>query len=260
MIKKLLLCLLLSVTLTGCKKEVTVTDTKYFEVPMQDDAVCRIKIPEQWGILEQDAFHYWKINDDTTVYKTVVPSNVGKKDGECTYTSTAVSRNFEGGTITINTSKDMVPFMTKMLNEAELVNREVKQYKELTTDKLPDYVDLPMSMTNNGLYMPTECEDVLSLAFTAANTIEGSSFVGSWLMNAKINDLKPLLHNIVTCNTEDARLTSWFESDDCYYAVSGNKVVAAKKLTFNQWYCYVASLDDYASYVTKAMLNIDNIK
>lgn len=260
MIRKVYVLLILMLTLTGCKEAPEILDTKYFEVPMKDCKVLSIEIPADWNLMEQDGFYYWKLSPDTTVYKTEVPVHVGKLDGECYYTATSVSRNFDYGTVTINTTREMVPYMVTKLNEAELFERQVLQYKELVTTELPEYEDLPMHLTNNGLYMPTDCEDVLSLAFTAANTIKGESFVGSWLMNSKLEDLKPYLHNIVTCNTEDNTLSKWYESGDVYYAVSENKVVAAKKLTYNQWYCYVASIDDYSNYVVKAMHDIDVVK
>ena len=257
MFKKFCILLCCVLFLGGCRKaEEEVVDTKVFEIPMKDNKYCRLEIPSNWNLQEQDGFYYWKLNDDTTVYKTEVGSYIGKVDGECYYTATSVSRNFEYGTITINSTNDMVPYIRTMLNKAELVERQVKQYRELGTSKLPSYADLPMALTNNGLYMPEGCDDVLSLSFTASNQISGSSFIGSWIMKAKLEDIKPLLHNIVTCNTSDAKLTSWFEDSNTYYAMSENKVVAAKKLTYNQWYCYVASLDNYADYVTKAMFNV----
>lgn len=246
--------------LTGCSKEPETIKTKYFEVPMDDNRLLRMEVPVEWDITEQDAFHYWRFSDGTTLYKTSTAVSVGDQIGNCYYTTYAVSRNFEDASITISTDKNMVATVGALLDRAEIIERDVLQYKELGLDYLPEYADLPMQLTNNGLYMPTECEDVTSVTFTAANTVNGTSFVTSWIMKSKIEDLKPLLNNIATCNTTSGKLVEWYENKEIYYAVSENKVVAARKLTFNQWCCYVASLDSYKDYVTKAMFNIDNIK
>lgn len=256
--KKLLFLTLFSVLLLcGCGKAAELdTTTQVFEIPMKDNLYCRLELPGTWEVTKQDAFHYWQFNDVYDIYKIKTPVTTGKESNGCYYSGTTVSRNFDEGTITINADKEYMKTLGMYLSSAEIVERDVLQYRELEVEYLPEYVDLPMQLTNNGLYMPTECEDVSSTAFTAASSIQGTSYVTSWIMKAKLENIKPLLHTLAVCNSGSSKLEWWYESNDVYFVASADKVACAKKLTYNQWCCYVASNDDFRYYPIKAMFNI----
>lgn len=251
----LILCLF---CLSGCGKDVVIdTTTQIFEIPMKDDLYCRLELPGTWTVTKQDAFHYWQFNNTYDVYKIQTKVSVGEQKNNCYYSDTSVSRNFEEGTIILNAEKEYIELLGMYLDSAEIVKREVPQYRELEVDYLPDYVDLPMELTNNGLYMPVECEDVTSTAFTAASSMKETSFVTSWIMKSKLDGVKPLLHNLAVCNSGEQNLDWWYQTDDIYFVSTKDKVACAKKLTYNQWCCYVASKDNYMYYPIKAMFNIE---
>lgn len=247
----LIVCML-CLALCGCSHSGEELQTKVFEIAMDGDDVLGLKIPADWNLSEMDGFHYWKFNDDTTIYRTKTPVVTGDKKGECWYSTYAVSRNFDDYTITISTDKKMVDTVGEFLNKAKVAERSVAQYKERELEHLPEFQDYPMDMSSNGLYMPIEYNEVTSDVFTSCHSINGNSFITCWIMNYKLDDLKPMLNNLVTCNA-GGKLSAWYENDSMYYAEAGNLVVAAKKLTYNQWCCYLASNDAYADYAIKAL-------
>ena len=60
-------------------------------------------------------------------------------------------------------------------------------------------------------------------------------------MLRKIDQLKPILLNYLICN--DTTITDWYQDDDMFYAETSSRIIAAKKLTQNQYICYIASPD-----------------
>lgn len=256
--KRILCCVLLAcaMMLTACSHEPEPLSTKRMEFALTDNNVLLLDIPEDWELTERDGYHYWKFNENTTVYKEHSPVSTGDKKGECYYSTYAVSRNFDGYTITISTDKKMVDSVGDLLNKAQVIQRDVSQYRERELEYMPEFQDYAMDFTTNGLYMPLEYKEVEADIYTACTSINGTNFVTCWIMNYKIDDLKPLLNNLVTSNANDTTLTKWYESNDIYYAECGDCVVGAKKLTYNQWCCYLSSRDGYDDYLRKALLSI----
>lgn len=253
--KKLFVLLATCLLLTGCGHKGDDIATRKFEVSLLDNKLVQLDIPADWTVAEQDGFSYWKFDNASEICRTKTPVVTGDLKDNCWYTPTSVSRNFDDYTVTIKTNKKMVDTVGEMLNKVDVSSRDVAQYKERGLDKLPSYDDYGMDFTTNGLYMPLDYSEVQSDAFTACNSINGSSFVTCWIMNYKLADLKPVLNNLVTCN-QGGKLSKWYEASDIYYAEAGNYVVAAKKLTYNKWCCYLSSNDSYANYVRKAVVNV----
>ena len=251
-----LLILMLALMLTGCSRHPEDVQTRIFEIALDGTNVLAMDIPANWSLTEQDGFHYWKFNDNIEMYKTKTPIVSGNLKGDCYYTSTSVSRNFDDYSIMIDTDKKTVDTVGKLLSQASIGSREVIQYRERGLESLPDYKDYPMDFTTNNLYMPLEYNEVQSDVFTSCNSINGTSFITCWMMNYKLEDLKPILMNLVTCNSSSGKLDSWYESSDIFYAESEGLVVAAKKITYNKWCCYLSSNDSYADYLLKAMYRI----
>lgn len=242
----------LTVSLTGCAHEEQNMPTQLFEMALTDNSVIQMQLPADWSLTELDGYHYWKFGDDTTIYKEHSPVSTGDKKGECYYSTYAVSRNFDGYTITISTNKKLVDSVGAMLNAAKVVERDVPQYRERALEYLPEFQDYAMDFTTNGLYMPIDYSEVANDVYTACSSINGTNFVTCWVMNYKLEDLKPLLNNLVTCN-QGGKLDSWYESSDTYYAECGGYVVGAKKLKYNQWCCYLASDGGFDDYLRKAL-------
>lgn len=256
--KKFLVLLLALLTLSGCSKDTnTYINTRGFEIMLDDNKYVTLEIPSSWNLTEQDAYSYWKFNENITVYKSTTKVVSGKEEGNILYTNNTVSRNFDEASISFHIDKVDLDFTKNMLANAKVLERDVLQYRELEIESLPEYTKQPMLMTENELYMPEGYSDVMSEQYTAAHKVDGNSFILSWIARDKIEDYKPILHNIVTCNSSSKKLDSWYESDDIYYAVCEDKVVAAKKITYNRWVCYCASNDSYADYVIQAMFNIE---
>ncbi|MCM1218454.1 MAG: hypothetical protein NC548_28535 [Lachnospiraceae bacterium] len=254
--KLIFVAMLICLTVCGCSHKGDDVETRIVEIALADNELLQLPIPANWSLTELDGFHYWKYNDDTTIYRSKTPVVTGDKKDNCWYSTYAVSRNFDEYTITITTNKNMVDTVGALLNTAKTKRRDVVQYKERGLQSLPEYKDYAMDFTSNGLYMPIDYNEVASDVFTSCHSMNSTSFVTCWIMNYKLDDLKPLLNNLVTCNSGDGKLSAWYESSDIYYAEAGNFVVAAKKLTYNQWCCYLSSNDSYADYLRKAIIKV----
>lgn len=250
---KLLIAVAVVTLMCGCSHQPEQIATTGFEVPLDNNKVASIAIPASWELKECDGFSYWQFNDDTVIYRTKSLIPTGDKKGNCYYSSSSVQRDFGDYAITVKTSKKNVDTVGNLLDGATVFERNVVQYKEAALESLPEYKDYPMDLTDNGLYMPLEYTDVEFDIYTASHTVNGTNFLLCWIMNYKLEDLKPVLNNLVTCNSGSGKLSSWYESSDVYYAESGRLVVCAKKLTYNTWCCYLATDGDYADYAVKAM-------
>lgn len=259
--KKLLLILCLAFCcLTGCSKELDVLETKFFEIPLHDNKYCRLEIPADWTLDEQNGLNYWSFNNgEAIIFKLETVSDFGEKVDKTVYSTYSVARAFDDkDSIVINVDKQQLNTIGALLNRSEVIEREVLQFKELGIEYLPLYEEVEMVLTENNLYMPVGYDFVDNQTYTYAHYIKDGTFLSSWTMKYKLEDLKPYLHNLVTCNNSSTELVAWYETDDMYVAWSSNKIVAAKKLTYNLWCCYVGSTGTDA-YVSQAMLNIKYI-
>lgn len=259
--KKLLLLVisLMVLALSGCSHETDLVASKVFEIAMADDDVLQLQIPVNWELKEQDGCYYWLFKDkdkEYTVYKMASQIVIGDQVDNCLYSNNSVSRNFTDYSITIKAKGKDLDTVGALLNVSNVIDRTVLQYKERGMSKLPVYQDYPMDLTTNKLYMPLQYNEVDNDVYTACHSINGNSFVTCWIMNYRLEDLKPILHNLVTVNTSTSKLNEWYESDEIYYAEADNLVVACKKLTYNKWCCYLATNDSYKDYVIKAMYKV----
>lgn len=244
--------------MTGCKHEPEEVATVKFDIPLSGNMYCSLDIPDTWVLTEQNGLNYWCFNDLVNIYKSETQFDVGAKDGQTTYSTYSVSRDFDDGTsVIISVDKAQLDTAGELLDNAEVKECSVMQYKELGLNSIPEYAQQEMVITENGLYMPVGYDYVTSNRFTGSHLMSGTDYITSWIMKYKLIDLKPFLHNVLMCNSPDSGISKWYESDDIYIAWSGNNVVAAKKLTYNLWYCYTATANTYNDYVIQAMLNVD---
>lgn len=252
---RLLAASALAVCLCGCSHTDETLEAQTLEIAMADSNVLGLQIPKDWELEEQDGFHYWGFTNGSKIYRSKIPVATGDKKGDCYYSTYAVSRNYaDGYTITISTDKKIVDQVGNLLQNSSEFKRESANYREREIKHLPEYDDFEMAMSTNNLYMPLEYNEVTSDVFSACHSLNGESYVTCWIMDYSLDDLRPMLNNLVTANA--GKITHWYEGDGIYWAATKTKTVCAKKLAYNQWCCYLTSNDSYRDYAIKAMHSI----
>ena len=115
-----------------------------------------------------------------------------------------------------------------------------------------------MILTPHGLYLPESeyVSDIAIVGCTADVAYFDDDFILSWIMYYKLEDLKPQLCNLVMDNAMN-RVSKWYQDDSIFYAETDNYIVAAKKITFNQWCCYLCNnTEDLKDYLLQGVTTV----
>ena len=236
-------------TLTACTSEENVVYsnmTKPLQLPIVNAGYVEFEIPEELSIVKEDGQSFWVLNDSTTIYllKNTIPMGT-KQDGNCIYNDTNIYYVLPNdcGVITLACAEDKNDYYRKSLNNLKFSEGIFLEDLLCTEDKmlgkLPEYSEVDMVVADNSLYMPIDYTNALLDFNTACYYNEGSQFVESWVMYYRLNDLKPMLFPKVLCNS--GGLTAWYEDKDIFYLETDRYVLGAKKITFNQWCCYIST-------------------
>lgn len=261
---------LLAVTLTGCSKDDTVVysdNVKPLQLPITNAGYVEFNIPEELSIVREDGQSFWVLDDYTTIYllKTPIPTGV-KSDGNCFYTDNSIYYVLpnDQGTLLISCTEDKSEYYRDSLNN--LSYYEGVFFVDLLCNdtnklgKLPNYEDCEMIVANNSLYMPNEYAGELLGFNTACYFNQGSQFLESWVMYYRLEDLIPMFLPKVLCNT-NGTVTAWYEDSDVFYLESDRYVLGAKKITHNQWCCYISSnTPEMRNYLLKGINKVHFIE
>ena len=245
--KLLLIFCAVACCLCGCTKDMYYCgDTYSFEIPISDNVYSVVSLPTECILVETDSVTYWKFIDGTTIYRMLNSSKGTSKFDSANkvyYTTNSVCVEFDNNTsLVMSTTKDNNKMMRKLLGQTVLNSRDVTLGEKERLESLPTYDDkVPMEFTDANLYMPVGSKATTFDGSSAQIYVNGLSFCESWVMLRKIDQLKPILLNYLICN--DTTITDWYQDDDMFYAETSSRIIAAKKLTQNQYICYIASSD-----------------
>ncbi len=250
-----LLCLLLSVALLlsicACgSDDINLSGaSNTLEILLNDEDVLCLQVPVELSIVKRDNIHYWEFTSNVGIYRMTSLQTTAKLDEETGLylSSTAVIRNFDDCCVVINCSGTLQEYFKNALMSATIKQKDSKPYKELEITRLPSYAEKTDMELQNDMYMPPNCEDVLYDIYASRLYTQGADWLQSIIMDAKLEDLRPMLLTLATMNSGTDRVTKWYESDDIFYCETAHCVVGAKKLAFNSWYVYQGSvsMQDY---------------
>ncbi len=246
-----------AIFLSGCgdtgstSEQVTASSV---QVPIESGLVWNVKLPEGVGVAETDNCVYWKFTDDTTMYCTDKISHIAakyNKDKNIYTTSTGVSKDFTSKTLAINSAnKSDVESYTTSMETGEESQVDTQLYKENRIEKLPSHIDMShdMEMTESNMYMPSNSTAPVLDVYKAELLCEGTDYLESWIQDGKLSEIESWLCTIAISNSGESSVTEWFKNDNTLLVKSGNHIVGAKKLKYNEWYIY-SGTDKYEDYI-----------
>ena len=254
---------IIALSMCGCSKSdaITYTDnTKVFQVPLLDEGYVEFLIPEELSVLEEDGQALWKLSDGTVITLEKFGLSKGKEiEGNCTYSDKGVFYTLPNndGVLSVLCDKSHNEYYRKSLNNLSYIKNTLLKELYCTEDnllgKLPTYVEQDMVVTNNSLYMPAGYEDSTINIYTACYYNIGNQFIESWIMYFRLEDLIPKLLPKVLCNST-GELTAWYEDNEVFYLETDSYVLGAKKITHNQWCCYMSSnTPDMKNYLLQGL-------
>ena len=266
--RKLLFTLLCSSCLLfGCSKEELTyysDDAKTLQLPIKTAGNVEITIPKELDIIEEDGQSFWKLSDGTTILlkANCVPVGDGVV-GNCVHNDANVYYEIPNdlGYVQVNTEEHLIPYWCESLNDLDLHSGVYLKDQLCTIDnklgKLPKYEECDMTLVeSNNLYMPKEYKNTVIDMYTACYYNVGSQFVESWVMYYKLDDLLPMLLSKVVCNSK-GNINVWYQDSDVLYLETDRYVIGAKKLTYNQWCCYMSSnTPDMKNYLLQGLHKI----
>lgn len=244
--KKFLFLCALCCLLCGCGKQLEYSgSTTTMEVPIKETTYAVVTLPVECRLTETDGITYWKFIDGTVLYRMLNDaSGSGKYDSTngVYYSGNSTCLVLDEASLVLSTTKDNAELMRKCLGVTTVNERRITLGKKQQSSVLPSYdEEAPMEFTDAKLYMPVNSKATTFDGSSAQIYVNGLSYCESWIMLRKLEQLKPILLNYLVCN--DTTITKWYESDEVFFAETSSTVVACKKLTQNQWVCYIASAD-----------------
>ena len=103
--------------------------------------------------------------------------------------------------------------------------------------------------------MPEGAEDAMLDSYRASVIFLNREFLISWVQDDKIEQLLPKLITKCIANSGVSMLDSWYQDDEIVYMTAGNNIVAAKKLSLNEWYVYSGS-KTFVDYVLTGVMDV----
>lgn len=240
-----LLSIIALLSLTACSTDDTEMSraTKPLEILLTDTDVLRIDIPVELAVTKRDNQHYWEFNNGVGIYRMTSTASTAPYDEEhgVYVGKSSVIRNFDTCCVLINCSGNIKEYFIDALSKATVVKKDALPYVEYQMEYLPTYTEkADMELVGN-MYMPPNCEDVLYDIYDSKLYTQGTEWLQSMIIDAKLDDLRPRLLTLALINSGAERVSGWYESDDIFYCYTDSCVVGAKKLAFNSWYVYYGS-------------------
>lgn len=247
---------LLVVGLAGCTSSdsgvILSGDTVTLQIPVSPTELFEVEIPKELSTFkETDNNLYWKLSDDTTIYRMSELSTLTTEYDEDTGLYVApktVIKEFGDGCIIVATSKELQPTFVECMSKGTV--REVNTYLDYSNEleELPSYTVKEMEMTESNMYMPVGAREADSGYYTCSILSNGDTWLESWILDGSLKDIQNKLVTICLGNSGQTSLSSWYKTDDIIYLTAGDNVLAAKRLQYNEWYVYFGSVE-YTDYI-----------
>jgi hypothetical protein len=247
----------LSILLTGCSftksnsDSIKLSDATYtLEIPVADGKVFTIEVPTDLQIMATDNNVYFKFNNDIVMYAT------HNTESSSEVTKYAVSRQVEERYIFARCD-GAVNRLKETFGNGIIKDCDVKLYIETELKEFPEYMDMSddMILYDNNLYMPDGCEENTVNIYTSELLCDGESWLESWIMDGTYDDIKDTLATYCITNSGSDKINYWYKDDNIVIMYSGDNIVAAKKLRYNEWYVYSGS----AMYEDYILTGVDKV-
>lgn len=244
--KCLILVALLVTILVACGKEEIVQNENTYdvEIPLVETYKYVVPVDSSFYIEETNRNSYWKFNDGTIMYKTSTKATDTLKHNDefdFYYGNTTLSKEVGDYNIYIVSNKDSIDKFKASVAYGSEVSKTYNLKVEDQLKELPKYEDKEMIIDDNGMVMPIVNSQPLKNLYTSSIYIEDSaSYLESFILDRKIDDLMPELLNIVTSNSDEEDVI-WYKDDDYVFLKCGSNITAAKKLHMNSYYIYNGS-------------------
>lgn len=244
--KKLFLLIILTGTvLCGCgteKEDAVIEEVRKLEVPVSDTEYISLTI-EDIPIVETDNHTFWELEDGTVIsVSTDIASDKNSADNPFTW---LYNRTFENN-LYMHVPDNKLWFYTSNL-DALALGRDLTLNNDVEIYELPDYVQKEMVLLSNNLYLPEGTEDNNVLGVTCSLYTAGTGWLKSYIYDGDFHDVSTSLVNIVLLNSGSG-VDSWYYDGSILYITSGNNIIAAKKLQYNEWYVYYGS-SEFRDYI-----------
>lgn len=234
----------------GCSSESCsyLDETQTVHLPLSNEDYLELNIPKELNLTKDGGRTYLTYSDDTSICITKAKLEIGKKtELGNNRTKNTIYRDLGDCRIVITTSTANFDYYDAKLADADIKKSDTTLYREYRINNLPKQKSTPeMMITPHGLYLPTtDYASAFSIiGCTADVAYFNDNFIMSWIMYYKLEDLKPQLCNLILDN-DLSRVNEWYQSSNIFYAETDNYIVAAKKLTYNEWCCYLCNnVDD----------------
>lgn len=238
------MCLILLLTGCGATGETEYSGaTKSIEILLKDNKILTLQIPVEMEVATTDNHYYWEFTNGTTIYRITSQVTLGTYNAEqdIYLGNNTVSKNFEDCSVTIAFDSNVGNVLKPYLAQAAVTEKSatIPDYSRL--ESLPSYKEEEMILKGNCYMPPNTVDNPMNL--DSEVYLDGASWLQSWILDAKEEDMKTSLLTLAVLNTSDVFLKSSYESEDVYYYATDATIVAAKRLSYNSWYIYYGSSD-----------------
>lgn len=259
-ILSLVLVLALLVTSSACGSSHKFSgNTRLIDVVVGPGSIFKLPIPTELVTSETDNNLYWKFDDGSKLFITQHGDLTGYKvnDAGIYVANESCCKSIGDKDIFIQAEHSKVDALSQYIAQGQTVEVKTDLDPKAEIKKLDTYVDKSseMSMSMHNLYMPAGVQETMFNIYKAELVCSGEKWLESWVMDGKLNEIKPTLITLACANSNSDHVTSWYEDTSLFMASAGDVCIYAKKLKLNEWYVYYGS-SNYRDYIMTGVSKI----
>lgn len=258
-VKTLLPILFICLVLVSCGKSVKLSGNTYaLQIPVSEDEVLEVSVPEEMKVSVTDNISYWEFTDGSKIISTNSTTHTTAiKDSETGLfmLSNGVIRDVNKESISWTVQREYLDTVKNYLASAKTVKISTKldAGNEYDIGSYTDKKDV-MQLTENGNYMPIDdkCQTKPLFKYTADLISYDGKFLVSWVQDGLYDEIKDQMITYCVANSPKNCVDKWYRDDEILYVKSGDNCMAMKKLTANSWAVYVGT-SNFEDYILTAL-------